>query len=313
MSRILRRAAAIVRDRVDVASVRWETVTVGARTIMVELDPGAGPRPMRGLAHSPTAPTAFEDPIGSTSVDGVLARLEESTSTGPDATFESARRALAVATLNALAAPTIDWGRGDPMAGLGDWIETIATVGLFGPAFRKFDGVTVHVVERQPVESPPTPSGGATVVHPPAGAAAAFAVADVVFLTGSVFVYGGIDEYLERIPSSTPTVLVGETAPLPPGAAFEADIDAVAGALVTDPAAARAAVDRGACGTDLHDSGVRKVLAVRPGWTVPTRSDGSDAGDSARSGIASSTETGAGTGSRETARSSVTFTQNFEP
>ena len=279
MSRILRRAAAIVRDRVDVASVRWETVTVGARTIMVELDPGSGPRPMQGLAHAPTEPEAVEDPTGTTTVDGVLARLAEATSAGPDATLDSARRALAVATLNALAAPTIDWGRGDPMAGLADGVDTIATVGLFGPAFRKFDGVTVHVVERRAVESPPTPSGGSTVVHPPAEATAAFADADIVFLTGSTLVYGGIDDYLDRIPASIPAVLVGETASLPPVAAFEAGIDAVAGAVVTDPEAARAAVDGGACGTDLHNAGVAKVLAVRPGGTIPARSGSAETGN----------------------------------
>jgi uncharacterized protein (DUF4213/DUF364 family) len=106
------------------------------------------------------------------------------------------------------------------------------------------------------------PDGVRVSTFRPAEATAAMADADVVFVTGSAFVYGGLEGYLEAAPASTTVVLIGATASMCPGPAFDAGVDVVAGASVTDRDAVREAVRAGACGTDLHDDGVRKVYAV---------------------------------------------------
>ena len=56
--------------------------------------------------------------------------------------------------------------------------------------------------------------------------------------------------------------MVGATASFLPGPLFDVGADAIAGARVSDVSRARAAVERGACGTDLHDAGVEKVYAA---------------------------------------------------
>ena len=151
------------------------------------------------------------------------------------------------------------------MALLDPSVETVATVGLFRPAFRKFDGVEVRVVERDPVDpaTVSTPAGVSLRSFIPAEAAAAMEGADVVFVTGSTLVYGGIERYLDAAPASATVVVVGATASSLPDPLFDRGVDIVAGAAVDDPVRTRHAVARGACGTDLHDRGVRKVYAAR--------------------------------------------------
>jgi len=73
-------------------------------------------------------------------------------------------------------------------------------------------------------------------------------------------------------------VVVGATASALPDPLFAAGADVVAGAAVDDPDAVRAAVRAGACGTDLHDAGLRKgVVAAADAAGVdltPERTDG---------------------------------------
>ncbi|MXR22367.1 Rossmann-like domain-containing protein [Halobacterium bonnevillei] len=76
-------------------------------------------------------------------------------------------------------------------------------------------------------------------------------------------IYGGIERYLAAAPDAATVVCIGATASLLPDPLFDAGVDVVAGADVTDPAETRVAVADGACGTDLHDRGVRKVYAAR--------------------------------------------------
>ncbi|WP_435182703.1 Rossmann-like domain-containing protein [Halobellus sp. EA9] len=187
------------------------------------------------------------------------------------------QRALGIATASALSAPLVDWQTGDPMALLDADVERIATVGLFGPAFRKFDGVEVRVIEREPIDDVPDPDGVAVRTHTPAGADAALSDAAVVFVTGSALIYGGIDRYLAAAPAEATVIVIGATASFLPGPLFEAGVDVVAGASVTDRSRAREAVAAGACGTDLHDAGVEKVYVAgaRPaGVALGERADG---------------------------------------
>ena len=242
-----------------------DRVTVGDGVVMVELleEPadGGAPRRLAGLAHRPPGPVP-------SAVDRDVETLLEWGAVGPSPDGREDRDhgaiAVGVAALNALSAPFVDWQRGDPMALLESDVETIATVGLFRPAFRKFDDVAVRVIERDPVdpESVPAPDGVAVSTFEPEEAEAAMDGASVVFVTGSAFVYGGVERYLEAAPASATVVLVGATASFLPGPAFDAGVDVVAGATVGDPDRVREAIRHGACGTDLHDAGVAKVYAV---------------------------------------------------
>lgn len=241
-------------------------VTVGERVVFVALShPDHGP--LTGLAHRPPNvepgiwPSLVTDLAGLSTAETPLSR------------------AVGIATLNALSVPDLDWQVGDPMAALSPAVDVVATIGLFRPAFEKFDDVAVSVVERDPPATVDGPPDVTVTTHAPSACDDAFADADVCFVTGSTLVYGGIDRYLDALSAAgvSPVVLVGATASHWPTPAFEAGVDLVAGARVDDPDRVRTRVTAGDCGTDLHDHGVAKVyVAARPdlpGVTLDRTSD----------------------------------------
>jgi len=245
----------------DRAAVATEPrVTVGERVLLVDLvDPDDGR--LAGLAHRPRGDEAVAVGADASSPEAVadLAAM----ATDADDLLD---RAVGIATLNALSVPDVDWRRGDPMAALSTDVDTVATVGLFRPAFRKFDDVEVRVVERDPPDSVDAPPGVTVETFGPAECERAFDGADVCFVTGSTLVYGGIDRYLSALAAAgvSPVVLVGATASHVPEPAFAAGVDVVAGALVTDVAVVRERVVAGDCGTDLHEAGVAKGYVTNP-------------------------------------------------
>lgn len=240
-------------------------VTVGDRVVLVECThPAEGP--LAGLAHRPSGAVTFD-------ADAGVGRLAHAAVSAPAGSVD---RAVGLATLNALSAPDVEWLTGDPMAALATDVETIATVGLFRPAFRKFGDVSVRVVERDPdaVDTSTLPPDVPTTLYPPADAADAFDGADVCFVTGSTLVYGGVEAYLSAADAVPLVVLIGATASFVPTAAFDRGVDLVAGAAVTDPPRVRERVAAGDCGTDLHEAGVEKVYRpareTLPGLQLPT-------------------------------------------
>ncbi|MCU4926870.1 DUF364 domain-containing protein [Halobacteria archaeon AArc-dxtr1] len=267
--RIIAEVAATLRRRIDVESAEIDRVTVGDGAIMVELD-GVEVRETAGqngearstaaLAYRPSG-TPPEIPTGA---GAVLGWLDANWRPPSDADSRVAV-AIAIATANALSAPLLDWRRGDPMELLDDDVGTIATVGLFGPAFRKFGDVSVRVIERRPDPDavPETPSDVGVSLFEPGEAASAIDGADVVFVTGSALLYGGIDHYLELATDEQVVVLIGATASFVPEPAFDAGVDVLAGASIAATESVRRAVTSGACGTSLHDAGVEKGFLVR--------------------------------------------------
>jgi uncharacterized protein (DUF4213/DUF364 family) len=250
-----------LRDRIAPAAA-VERVTVGDRVVLVEVTDGDGSgRRTAGVAHRPAGEHSHVDDH---SLDRLVAAAGSPVDDAPSVRLD---RALGIAAVNALSAPYVDWQAGDPMAGLDSDVDRITTVGLFVPAFRKFEDVAVRVIERGPVDSVPSPDGVRTETFTPADTETAMAGADVVFVTGSAFIYGGVDRYLDAAPAAATVVVIGATASFLPGPLFDRGVDVVAGASVTDVAAVRDAVARGACGTDLHDAGLRKVYSAA---TAPT-------------------------------------------
>lgn len=251
------------------SGARLDRCTVGDSAVLVEIvepvaeegraDPG---RRTAGLAHRPEGASAATPP---SDIEELLAPIRGAGNgfgvNGGNDCADGTARALALATLNALSAPLIDWCSGDPMALLDPSVDRIVTVGLFRPAFRKFTGVEVRVIERGAVDAVSTPAGVTMRAFTPDETEAAMEGADVVFVTGSALVYGGIERYLDAAPVSAAVVVVGATGSVFPEPLFDAGVDVLAGAKVTDPERVREAIVDGACGTDLHDRGVRKVYA----------------------------------------------------
>ncbi|MFC7097101.1 Rossmann-like domain-containing protein [Halobaculum marinum] len=293
---VVRAVVDALRERGAFDGVAVDHVTVGDAAVFVELRGDGDERngtdwneadrnetnrngadvPRAGLAHRPPGPAPAVEGVD---IETLVAWALGEAPTDGDA---AVARAVGVATLNALSAPFVDWRDGDPMERLSADVETIATVGLFRPAFRKFDAVDVRVVERDPVDvaEVETPPGVTVSVVPPADTAVAMAGADVVFVTGSTLVYGGLGEALAAAPAEATVVVVGASASLLPDPLFAAGADVVAGAAVDDPVRVRAAVEAGACGTDLHDAGVRKgYVAAAPTAGIDLTPAGHRAGD----------------------------------
>jgi len=177
-------------------------------------------------------------------------------------------RAVGIGALNALSQPFIDWHTGDPMSPDPDAVEVIAMVGLFGPVLRSFDDLEVRVLERDPnsVTLPDSlPPGVDATLHPPGAAPDVVPDADVLYVTGSTLLFGGIERYLDAAGADTVVVLVGATASFFPEPAFEAGVSVVAGAEVTDRTRVREIIAGPNCQDDLHGNGLRKVYASPDG------------------------------------------------
>lgn len=249
-----------------VSGATFDRVTIGDAAVLVELSVGASAEASAaGLAHRPPGVVPDSAPWSGQSPDRFLRTTFEEGERAVEGPDDETRlvRAVGIATLNALSAPYVDWREGDPMALLDPDVDRIATVGLFRPAFRKFGAIEVRVIEREAVGEVSAPDRIDLRLFTPDETAAAMDGADVVFVTGSTLVYGGIERYLAAAPDSATVVCVGATVSLLPDPLFDAGIDVVAGAKVVDVPRARAAVQEGACGTDLHDHGVRKVYVAR--------------------------------------------------
>jgi hypothetical protein len=248
---ILRDAYSRLRDQ-GVGDPTVERVVHGENMVYLEY-PGAAGSVRPGVAHSPGGPFPSIEGRPASEVLEVALATERTPAT----------RALAVATLNALSRGHIDWQSGDPMEGLDVDIDRIAMVGMFKPAFKKFEDVDIRVVERFPEDvCPPAdlPSGVTVDMYGPEAAETAFADTAVVYITGSTFVYGGIGEYLAVVPPQATVVVIGSTSSFVPGPLFEAGADVVAGATVDDAAAVRHGVEDGASVPHLHRNGLEKGL-----------------------------------------------------
>lgn len=260
--------AARVHDRL----VEWtETATVCECTVgerMLQVEVTLDGRRVAGVAHRPPG----DPPALDQGTDALMVGRYAFERNDPPA------RAAGLATLNALSAPYVDWRRGDPMAALAADVSTVTTVGLFRPAFRKFEGVDVRVIERD--DSDPnsinTPSDVSVSVFEPPQAQVAIADVDVLFITGATLIYGGIERYLAVAARTevSAVVLVGATASFLPEPAFDAGVHLLAGAEVTDAERARARIAAGECATDLHGAGIKKVYVAdrdAAGLKLPTK------------------------------------------
>lgn len=226
-------------------------IEAGENLVLVEVDGDQA-----GIAHRP------QGDVQSLTDTSTLDAFEiASWAIAPPQSGSDCRRALGVAALNALSEPYIDWRRGDPMTSLTDDVSVVAMVGLFSPVLDRFRPKELRIVERKHLNSDDitAPEDVTVTTHSPQTADDAFAGADVLFITGSAFVYGGAGRYLELADKETSTVVIGPTSSFLPGPVFEAGADVVAGSIVNDVAALADIIRGDVCTTDLYSAGLEKV------------------------------------------------------
>jgi uncharacterized protein (DUF4213/DUF364 family) len=188
---------------------RW---CVLERYVVVELSSG-----VCGVAYyphdvTPNVPNIrVKDPIAA-------ARLSMSRVAG--------RRAVGVATLNALTwalKPIPAFKIGDPLDKLDVCGKRVAMVGYFKPLLHRFEcAKSLKIVERKKMEG----------VYPPEKAKEVLGEADIVLITGSCLVYGGLERYLRLSKRASEVIVLGPTSSMTPEPFFKRGATIVAGVKI---------------------------------------------------------------------------------
>jgi uncharacterized protein (DUF4213/DUF364 family) len=182
------------------------------------------------------------------------------------------RRAVGVAVLNALSALAIArfgilGGRSiqglDALAAAGVKPEDhVAMVGAFTPFSKALTGTVASlvVIDKHPHALRPDE---VPLWQPPEEALPALARADVVLITGSALVEGGLDVLLEAAQGARCLVVAGPTASPWPPTFFARGVDVLAGVRIFDSAGALRMVSEGGSGYVLFSKVGEKVCVVR--------------------------------------------------
>ena len=182
------------------------------------------------------------------------------------------KRALGVATLNALSSLGLELQglrRGrvlmdvDPVDIMGIGPDhTVVLIGAFTPYIRRFkeNVERLYIVEKNPRA---LKEDELKFWKPAEEADEALKEADVVLMSGSVLVEGGIDELLESAKGSR-VAIVGPTTPPWPGPFFDAGVYALGGIKVLDGERMLRLVGEGGSGYIFErDGAARKVCFLR--------------------------------------------------
>lgn len=181
------------------------------------------------------------------------------------------RRAVGVAVLNALSAlamehHSIPGGRLLPGVDALDAAEVqstdrVAMVGAFVPFIKALKGqvADLWIVDKHPEALKPDER---PLWRPPERAAEVLAQADVVFITGSALVEGGLDELLDAAQGARRVVLAGPTASPWPPSFFARGVDVLGGIRVLDGPRMMQVIGEGGSGYFFEDV-AEKVCVVR--------------------------------------------------
>lgn len=183
------------------------------------------------------------------------------------------RRAVGVAVLNALSALAMEKRPPDGVrveVGLdaldaaGITVEDrVVLVGAFVPFIKALKGnvAALWIVEKHPEALKPDERD---LWRPPASAGEVLSQADVVVISGSALVEGGIDELLEQARGARRVVLAGPTASPWPPTFFARGVDVLGGIRVKDGEALLEIVGQGGSGY-FFASAAEKVCYIREG------------------------------------------------
>lgn len=193
----------------------------------------------------------------------ILLSFELSTDfTGADA-MRTARLALSdrilertfgIATINALS-----WGIipdryevcvGDPLKRIVIRDKIVVMVGYF-PSVEQLSSIAkdLRIIERKDMEG----------THPSEDAEDVMFDADVIIITGSALIYGGMEVYLQYGMNADEVIVLGPTASMLPDPFFERGATIVAGIQITDPNAALDIISHAGGVHDLIGKCARKV------------------------------------------------------
>lgn len=259
---------AVRRDAgAEIERLHLRRVVIGVFFTGVELDDGAG-----GLCATPikSIPEAVCCPSSARAMPlpGKLAGMPVLRALEDLAQPEGLRRALAIATLNALVESV--WRRDGPPASAtareGDAFDAldlgegcrVALVGAFPPYMRELRkrGLAFSVLERDPSTLRPeelphyVPAERAEEVVP---------AADVLVTTGTALVNGTLDGLLALVRSGAQVAVVGPTAPLFPGPFFRRGVTVLGGTRVTDAGRLLDLLAEGGSGYHLFGDAVERV------------------------------------------------------
>ena len=138
------------------------------------------------------------------------------------------RRAVGIAALNALTwalKPIPEFKLGDPLDTLDVCGKRVAMVGYFKPIFWRFScAKSLKIIERKRMKG----------VYPPHKAKEVLASADIVLITGSSLVYGGLERYLTLSRKASKVIVLGPTSSMTPEPFFKRGADIVAGVKIED-------------------------------------------------------------------------------
>jgi len=138
----------------------------------------------------------------------------------------AARRAIGVAALNALTwalKPIPEFKIGDPLDTLDVYGKRVAMVGYFKPLLRRFEHAeNLKIIERKRMKG----------LYPPERAEEVLAEADIVLITGSCLIYGGLERYLMLSRNASKVIVLGPTSSMTPEPFFKRGADIVAGVKI---------------------------------------------------------------------------------
>lgn len=227
----------------------------------------------RALTDSPRCPRAAAEAPAA----GAVAGTDAWALSGWAGAASALQRAIGVAVLNALSAQAARrHGIGDAhlVEGLDALVaadagpdDRVAIVGAFAPFIKALQGrvARLTVIDKHPQALQPDESA---VWRPPEQAAAVLGEADVVIISASALVEGGIDALLAAGAGARRVVLAGPSTPAWPAPFFACGVHVLAGLELGDPARLLQIVSEGGTGY-LVSRTLRKRCIVRAGVVVP--------------------------------------------
>lgn len=147
--------------------------------------------------------------------------------------------------------------------------DAVAMVGAFTPFIKTLKGSVreLWVVDKHPTALRPDE---VSLWRPPRRAAFTLSQADVVIITGSALVEGGLDDLLEAASRARCVVLAGPTASPWPATFFARGVDILGGVRITDGPKTMRLVSEGASGYVLFSQVGQKICVIREGWNGET-------------------------------------------
>jgi len=167
------------------------------------------------------------------------------------------KRTIGIAAINALSWMVIPEcycsHQGDPLDQINIEDRVIAMVGYFPPLVSRFSPLAkeVRIIER-----------GGIGVHQSKDAKDVMADAEIVIITGSALIYGGMEKYLECSKNADEVIVLGPTASMLPDPFFKRGATIVAGIQILDADSILDIISHSGGARDLGNS-ARKIYFMR--------------------------------------------------